>query len=266
MLNQITKSFFIIFFFIIEVYAQVIDGEFLTNINNDIYEVTVAVNLQSDSGYAGIVQIEFTYNSSALNFPNSPIKNSDYTLHDDFDLYPTQNITKPDSNSIRISLITLGTPPSVPIDTAKTNIITYYFTITNPQGTSNLVWTQTEIAPAFLQPNYQVGNWTNLNEPLSNVTGVSHNQSVPETFNLCQNFPNPFNPETTIRFSLPQLAQIKINLYNMLGKLIETLAEGTYEAGNYKVIFNASNLPTGMYVYRIESNDFVQTKKMMLLK
>ena len=89
---------------------------------------------------------------------------------------------------------------------------------------------------------------------------------VPNEFELSQNYPNPFNPSTTIRFSLPKQAQLKINIYNMLGEFIETIAEGTYEAGYHKVTFNASNLPSEMYIYRIESNDFVQTKKMMLLK
>ncbi len=89
---------------------------------------------------------------------------------------------------------------------------------------------------------------------------------VPAQYELLQNYPNPFNPSTTIRFSLPKQTQLKLNLYNMLGELIKTIAEGTYEAGNYKVTFNASDLPSGMYVYRIESSDFVQTKKMMLLK
>jgi len=89
---------------------------------------------------------------------------------------------------------------------------------------------------------------------------------APNQYELSQNYPNPFNPGTTIRFSLPKQTQLKINLYNMLGELVETIAEGNYEAGNYKVTFNAINLPSGVYVYRIESSDFVQTKKMMLMK
>ena len=89
---------------------------------------------------------------------------------------------------------------------------------------------------------------------------------VPTQYELSQNYPNPFNPSTTIRFSLPQATQIKINIYNMLGELVETLAEGTYEAGYHKVTFNASSLPSGAYVYRIESSEYVQTKKMLLLK
>ncbi|WP_407931472.1 T9SS type A sorting domain-containing protein, partial [Ignavibacterium album] len=89
---------------------------------------------------------------------------------------------------------------------------------------------------------------------------------VPTQFELSQNYPNPFNPSTTIRFSLPKETRLKINIYNLLGQLVETLAEGNYEAGYHKVTFNASFLPSGAYIYRIESDAFVQVKKMMLLK
>jgi len=89
---------------------------------------------------------------------------------------------------------------------------------------------------------------------------------VPDRYELSQNYPNPFNPSTTIQFSLPIQSQLKINLYNMLGELVRTIAEGTYEKGYHKVVVNAANLPSGTYVYRLESVDFVQVKKMILLK
>jgi hypothetical protein len=97
---------------------------------------------------------------------------------------------------------------------------------------------------------------------------------VPDKYELTQNYPNPFNPSTTMQFSLPKQSQLKINLYNMLGEQIATIVEGVYESGYHKVTFNASGLPSGSYVYRLESNDpstssgqsFVQVKKMILLK
>jgi hypothetical protein len=89
---------------------------------------------------------------------------------------------------------------------------------------------------------------------------------VPEQYELSQNYPNPFNPSTTIQFSLPKQTQLKINLFNMLGEQVATIAEGMYESGYHKVTFNASGLPSGTYIYRFESGDFVQVKKMILLK
>ena len=89
---------------------------------------------------------------------------------------------------------------------------------------------------------------------------------VPDQYELSQNYPNPFNPSTTIQFSLPKQTQLKINIYNMLGEQVATIAEGMYESGYHKVTFNASTLPSGTYVYRLESSDFVQVKKMILIK
>ena len=89
---------------------------------------------------------------------------------------------------------------------------------------------------------------------------------IPTRFELSQNYPNPFNPITTIRFSLPKETRLKINLYNLLGEIIKTITEGIYQAGYYNISFNASNLPSGTYVYRIESDNFIESKRMMLLK
>jgi hypothetical protein len=89
---------------------------------------------------------------------------------------------------------------------------------------------------------------------------------VPDQYELSQNYPNPFNPTTTIRFSLPQATQLKITLYNMLGEQVKTLAEGTYEMGYHNIVVDAASLPSGTYIYHLESSDFVQVKKMILLK
>ncbi len=89
---------------------------------------------------------------------------------------------------------------------------------------------------------------------------------IPLKFELSQNYPNPFNPSTAIRFSLPVQTQLKINIYNMLGELVKTLSEGIYEAGYYNITFDAAGLSSGTYIYRIESEKFRESKKMILLR
>ncbi|QQS35332.1 MAG: T9SS type A sorting domain-containing protein [Ignavibacteriales bacterium] len=89
---------------------------------------------------------------------------------------------------------------------------------------------------------------------------------VPDEYCLEQNYPNPFNPGTTIKFSVPKQTQLKINLFNSLGEFIRTLADGLYEAGNYKINVDASDLPSSIYIYRLESSESVITNKMILLK
>jgi len=145
-------------------FSPTINGQFITNISQPTYSVTIAVDMQNGTGTAGEVSLEFTYNTDDLLFPSTPVKNTDYLLYGDFDTYSLQDVTRPSPNSIRISLETTGTPAPVPLSTTPTNIITLYFTILDQQGTSNLVWVTTEIAPALLQQNYTIGNWPNVND------------------------------------------------------------------------------------------------------
>jgi hypothetical protein len=85
-------------------------------------------------------------------------------------------------------------------------------------------------------------------------------------FELSQNYPNPFNPATTIRFNLPVAGNVKITLYNLLGQQIRTLVNEFKESGVHTINFNASDLNSGMYIYKIEAGSFVQTRKMTLIK
>ena len=98
------------------------------------------------------------------------------------------------------------------------------------------------------------------------VTDVNDEELGVDQFDLFQNYPNPFNPSTTIRFSLPVQTQLKINTYNMLGELVKTISDNIFEPGFYNISFDASELSSGTYIYRLESDSFVETKKMILLK
>jgi len=88
----------------------------------------------------------------------------------------------------------------------------------------------------------------------------------PSSFQLDQNYPNPFNPSTTIKYSIPDEGYVKLAVYNMLGEEVATIVNGTQKAGRYEVVFDASKLSSGVYVYRIEAGSFVSSKKLMLLK
>ena len=88
----------------------------------------------------------------------------------------------------------------------------------------------------------------------------------PKDFSLDQNYPNPFNPSTTIRFSVPQKSFVSLKVYDLLGKEVADLIKKELQAGSYKTNFNASNLASGVYLYRLNAGGFVQTKKLMLMK
>ncbi|MCK4596713.1 T9SS type A sorting domain-containing protein, partial [bacterium] len=90
--------------------------------------------------------------------------------------------------------------------------------------------------------------------------------SLPKEYTLYQNFPNPFNPVTTISFDVPEKTKIKLSLFNVLGKEVKVLADGIYCAGHHEIDIDARNLCAGVYFYRIKANGFADVKKMVLLK
>lgn len=88
----------------------------------------------------------------------------------------------------------------------------------------------------------------------------------PTKFELSPNYPNPFNPTTTIRFSLPEASDVKLTIYNILGQEVQTLINGEMAAGIHTIDFGAQNLSSGIYIYKLEAGSFIQTKKMTVLK
>jgi len=94
---------------------------------------------------------------------------------------------------------------------------------------------------------------------------IEANESILNSY-LFQNYPNPFNPSTTIKYSLAGDGFVKLAVYNMLGEEVATIVNATQKAGRYEVNFNASDLSSGVYVYRIEAGNFISAKKLMLLK
>jgi len=89
---------------------------------------------------------------------------------------------------------------------------------------------------------------------------------IPEKYNLYQNYPNPFNPSTNIKFDIPKDENVNITLFDVLGRKVLVLANEFKKAGEYNVVFDGSNLSSGTYFYRIVAGDFVDTKKMVLIK
>ncbi len=99
------------------------------------------------------------------------------------------------------------------------------------------------------------------------ISGITNNQNnTPENYTLLQNYPNPFNPSTKISFSLPKAGNVTLVVYDILGREVATIMNEFTTAGNHTINFNASNLSSGVYFYKIQAGDFTDTKKMMLIK
>lgn len=95
---------------------------------------------------------------------------------------------------------------------------------------------------------------------------VSLSTAIPDNYNLYQNYPNPFNPNSKIKFALPKNSFVKIIIYDLLGKEIETIVNGQLSAGVYETYFDGTGLSTGVYFYRLTTEDYSETKNMMLIK
>ena len=102
--------------------------------------------------------------------------------------------------------------------------------------------------------------------PESPVIDIDHQSAVPEGFQLCQNFPNPFNPTTNISFTIGRRDHIKLVIYNITGQKITDLVDGSLNPGTYTVKFDAKTLSSGIYFYRLSSSTDVKTRKMLLIK
>lgn len=100
----------------------------------------------------------------------------------------------------------------------------------------------------------------------NNVTSVEKLDAIPNQFVLQQNYPNPFNPTTTLKYSIPKQSHVNLKVYNLLGKEVASLVNNLQSAGVYKYSFDASNLSSGIYFVSLQAGDFLQVRKMTLLK
>ncbi|MEO8664722.1 MAG: T9SS type A sorting domain-containing protein [Ignavibacteria bacterium] len=132
----------------------------------------------------------------------------------------------------------------------------YGILITN----SDQDWIRTNTSPALMK--------NILYKLVTTGVGIINiNNTIPDNFQLEQNYPNPFNPTTTINFSIPASSNVKIKVYDALGQEVATLVDEFKSAGNYSASFTAaSTLTSGIYFYTLTSNNFTDTKKLMLLK
>jgi hypothetical protein len=133
-------------------------------------------------------------------------------------------------------------------------------------GMTDTVVTSLTIAEGYLIAATSSGVWR---RPLSELTSVdigAFSGSLLRGFRLDQNYPNPFNSSTTIKYELPKASMMRLSVYDLLGREVSVLVNENKNAGNYEVKFDASNLASGVYVYRLEAGQFVQSRKLLLLR
>lgn len=127
--------------------------------------------------------------------------------------------------------------------------------IGQPGVTDIAVSTHYQVSSGFLAGGITVSNVVEMDEA-----------EIPEAFRLYQNFPNPFNPRTTLQFDVKEPCEVTLTLYNQLGQQVRLLAKSLYDPGSYKISLAANDIPSGIYIYRIRMGNFTDTKKLVLLE
>ena len=116
---------------------------------------------------------------------------------------------------------------------------------------------------------YGYWNWMSFDYigiPGATIVSVEGEDEVPLTYSLSRNYPNPFNPATRIKYSIPEASKVVIKVFDILGREVATLVNKELSAGNYEINFNAEHLSSGVYFYRLQAGDFIATQKMILMK
>lgn len=106
-------------------------------------------------------------------------------------------------------------------------------------------------------------NWsyTWIGDQFTTPVEANDNALIPSAYELSQNYPNPFNPSTSIQYALPKTGQVSIVLFNTLGQKVKTLVDEVKQAGTHRIRLNATELPSGIYFYKIVAGDFTSTKR-----
>lgn len=177
-----------------------------------------------------------------------------------------------DQNQVVIGLMPMFSAEQKPdLAVGKGVIANLVFEVTDPDITEITVEPVTLTNPNhdLLFVYHDENNEIKSMYPELSASTVSLNAGtgdLPNSFALNQNYPNPFNPTTEISFALPKASHVTLEVYNVLGQKVETLVNDAMDAGLHVISFDASSLASGMYFYRINAENFNETRKMMLLK
>lgn len=113
----------------------------------------------------------------------------------------------------------------------------------------------------------RISHWLNVGtDSIFTHLEKQSDSDIPKQFKLSQNYPNPFNATTKIKYTNPQYGYISLKIYDLLGKEVTTLVKRIQNAGQYEVIFNGTNLTSGVYIYQLRTDNHFSTKKFLLLK
>ncbi len=247
-----------------------INGRFVI-ISADASKTSVLLQINTNLGNAelGGATIVFDFNTSAISINENPIQDVDYTFHNFNGVnYSAATITRPMINTIWVNIdlpfTNSNNGTNVAANPEWTDIVTIHFNTVDLNVTQDLTWLTTSpfwgIYDADNSTIWENGVFEDF------PTSVEPGPDLPKSFELSQNYPNPFNPSTRIQYQVSSISYVSLVVYDILGNEVATLVNEEKAPGFYEVEFAAANFASGIYIYRLQSSEFSDTKKMILLK
>ena len=254
---------------VVPVSATQLNGRIVViNNHGSNYKILLQVNTDIEAQKMGGATFVVDYDTASLSFPDNAESGVDYSfLNFSLGYYDTAKVTKVKNGRIWLNIDLTsdghGTEvqkgPDLWTDLIELNFLTSH-NIQNIVVAWNPGSKYTHI--------YDSDNTTSWDYGSFNMISYAEDKKGTEaiTYNLSQNYPNPFNPATMIEYSVPQRSFISLVVYNAIGQQIAVLTNKEQETGTYRINFDASGLPSGIYFYRLNADNFVTTKKMILLR
>ncbi|MCB2230185.1 T9SS type A sorting domain-containing protein [bacterium] len=173
--------------------------------------------------------------------------------------------------------------PGVPANSTWDKWVTYYFHVDNWTAADSVVFDTVRVGTPYPTVNYQINGGYNAGDEIFPIwlgplvvkdpsdANDGGDLEVPMNYSLAQNYPNPFNPTTTIGFALPMAGDVRLDVFNLLGQKVKTLVNTEMLAGEHKVVWDGTTdagtrVASGVYFYRLSTDQFTDTKKMLMLK
>ena len=256
---------------LIPVSATQLNGRMVI-MNNDgsNYKVLLQLNTDTESQKMGGASFVINYDTTMLNYSDNPKGGIDF-IFSNFNLgfYDTAKVTKVSNGQLwlNIDLTSDGHGTSVQKGpNSWTDLVELNFETVQVVQNSVITWNvKDEFWGVYDSDNTTTWGKGNF-DLVTDIKSINNQGNEITDYQLNQNFPNPFNPTTIIEYNVPQRSNISLVVYDAIGQKIKVLADGEKEPGIYRINFDASGLPSGIYFYRLSTENFIQTKKMILLK
>lgn len=248
-------------------YATIVNGRILTSaVGDSIVEALIQLNTNTGTDDLGGATIVIRFDTTIFNYRSMTDSNSSFSFHNfSGGNYSNAFITRPFQNElwINVELVVSNQGNIVAGADSWTDLVTIKFISLLPNSWGGISFaTSSPYWAIFDGDNYTLWELGNFEI----VSGINDFHLAAFDYSLEQNYPNPFNPNTKIRFKLAAEENVKLNVYNVAGELVQELINNKIAAGSYEVKFDGTTLPSGVYIYRIESNNFISSKKMLLIK